>query len=100
MEEKNNVVIASFKSYNSRRYSRPWVCKMTTDHQFDFTNRVGCYDADDGDAGDLVIYKPEIGAIYAYGQKDYRNSKYTWKEFVRWDGNDFIECTKTGREKK
>ena len=90
--------IASFNSYNTRRYSRPWVCKMTADHQFDFENRVGCYDADDGEAGDLVVYNPEVGAIYAYGQKDYRNVRYTWKEFARWTGTEWEACTRTGRK--
>ena len=97
---QKNVVIASFDSYNERRYGRPWVCKMDENHNFDFTKKVGCYDAEDGDEGDLIVFEPEIDAIYAYGQKDYRNFKHTWKSFKKWTESGWERCTKTGRKPK
>ena len=38
-----NVVVDSFGSFNWRRYSRPWVCRMTERGGYDFNANVGTY---------------------------------------------------------
>ena len=51
-----------------------------------------------GDEGDLIVSSPVTGQIYGWGQKDYRGGN-TEKNFVKWDGSQFIECDKFGYEK-
>ena len=68
-----NVVIFSYASFNWRRYSRAWLCRMTERGGYDFNANVGTYTgAERGEAGDLVVFEPEEGVVYGYGQKDYR----------------------------
>lgn len=96
-----NVIIEQFPLYNPRRYSAPWVCIMTDKYEYDFETRVGMYTGDrrKGEAGDLVVFEPKCGCVYAYGQKDNRgnNSKI---EFALWDGAKFVPCDKLGRAKE
>ena len=35
-----NVVIFSYASFNWRRYSRPWLCRMTERGGYDFNDNV------------------------------------------------------------
>lgn len=93
-----NAVIKSFSEYNQRRYSTPWVCKMTEDGKCDFASRVGIYTGNgkNGEAGDLVVFEPEHGQVYGYGQKDYRGGN-TMIEYAKWDGVEFVKCDKLGR---
>jgi signal peptidase I len=93
-----NVVIANFGEFNQRRYSAPWVCTMTEDGRYDFKARVGTYtgNARNGEAGDLVVFEPQEGLVYAYGQKDNRGS-HTEIHWALWDGEKFIPCDKLGR---
>ena len=93
--------IASFSSFNQRRYSSPWVCRMTEDGKFDFSVRVGVYSGDgrEGEAGDLMVFAPVEGTVYGYGQKDYRGNN-GFKAFKKWNGEKFVECDKLGREKE
>lgn len=95
-----NVVLAHFDELNERRFSSPWVCKMTEDGRFDFNSRVGCYTGNgrDGEEGDLVVFDPVEGQVYGYGQKDYRGNR-TQKKFVLWDGEKFVPCDKLGAVK-
>lgn len=93
-----NVVVEHFGSYNTRRYSMPWVCKITDDGRYDFSERIGCYTAEHGEDGDLVIFQPVAGQVYGYGQKDYRGNS-TVKKTVKWNGSAFVECDKLGKEK-
>ena len=95
-EEIKNVVVEHFYSYNPRRYSTPWVCVMT-DGKYGFSKRVGEYTADKGDEGDLIIYQPEAGQVYGWGQKDYRGNN-TEKNFIKWTGTGFVKCDKLGVE--
>ena len=92
-------IIKHYYSYNNRRYSRPWVCGMTPDGKHDFKNRIGTFSGNDGEEGDLVIFDPVPGAIYGYGQKDYRG-KNTEVRYVKWDGEKFQLCDKLGRIKE
>lgn len=91
-----NVVVDSFDHYNDRRYSRPWVCKMSSVGAYDFSCRVGCYTGQDGEAGELVVFHPVEGQVYAYGQKD-RRGNGTLIKYVKWDGNKFVCCNKLGK---
>ena len=96
-EELKNVVVEHFESYNSRRYSLPWVCKMTESGGYNFAKRIGGYTAGSGEAGDLVIYAPVVGQVYGWGQKDYRGNN-TEKNYIKWTGSAFVKCDKLGTE--
>lgn len=95
--EASNVVVEHFENYNARRYSMPWVCKITKDGRHDFSERIGIFTGSDGDVGDLVIFQPVVGQVYGYGQKDYRRHN-TVKKIVKWNGSTFVECDKLGKE--
>ena len=94
-KEVKNVVIDHVIDYNKRRYSRPWVCKINTG-KYDFSKKIGCYTAADGEEGDLVVFAPVVGQVYAYGQKDYRGGN-TEKSFCKWNGVEFQACDILGR---
>lgn len=98
-EKMRNVTIETFVAFNARRYGKPWVCRMTEDGKFDFDHEVGGYSADayKGEAGDLVVFEPVVGAVYGFGQKDHNCNKNTWKAFAKWDGSQFVACDKFGR---
>ena len=42
-KEIKNVVVEHFESYNPRRYSTPWVCKMTEVGGYNFARRLHCW---------------------------------------------------------
>ena len=73
--------------YNWRRYSRPWVCRMTERGQYDFDVTVGTYTGD-----------KRVGVVYGYGQKDYRGNGTRIRHAI-WDGEKFVACDKLGRIK-
>lgn len=70
------LVIKSYSSFNFRRYGNPWVAKVGSNGKIDFSVKVGGYTGayNKGEAGELYINEPVEGAVYAYGQKDYRSS--------------------------
>ena len=86
-----NLTIASYGSYNHRRYSSPWVAICDAHCQPNFSSRVGSYTGsrDSGESGDLVIYEPQDRAVYMYGQKDYRNPKYTERSYGIYHSDRF-----------
>lgn len=92
-------VLASFGDYNPRRYSKPWVgtCDDTGRISFDF---VGRFTGNSDDGGDIVIFNPVEGQVYAYGQKDYRKPRYTLISFKKWTGETFVKCDRLGRDKE
>ena len=94
-EEVKNAVVSHFMYYNHRRYSRPWVCEINNG-KYDFSKKVGCFTAEDGDEGDLVVFEPVAGQVYAFGQKDYRGGN-TEKSFCKWNGSEFQACDILGR---
>lgn len=96
-----NATIASFGSFNQRRYGTPWVCTMTPAGKYDFSQRVGTYTGDgyQGEEGDLIVTDPVVGQVYGYGQKDYRGNG-TVKKFAKWDGEKFVPCDKIGQVKE
>ena len=87
--------IKTYDAYNQRRYSKPWVCEMKEDGSYDFDKKVGTFDGTD-DGGDLVVFDPEEGKVYGYGQKDYRGNR-TEIEFVKVINGEFVPCSKLGR---
>ena len=97
----NAVTIKTYSDFNQRRYSSPWVCTMTPDGKHDFSVRCGTYTGDGrkGEGGDLVVFDPVEGQVYAYGQKDYRGNN-TERFFVRWNGTEFVPCDKIGQVKE
>lgn len=95
VKEIKNVVLKEYMSYNKRRYSKPWVCKMQNG-KYNFSEKVGCFSAKDGEEGNLVVFKPVIGQVYGFGQKDYRGNG-TEINFCKWNGSCFVECNKVGR---
>lgn len=98
--EAKNVVVAHFDRYNERRYGIPWVCVMTENGRFDFSHEVGTYTEKPGREGDLIVFRPVIGQVYGWGQKDYRGGKKTEKNFCKWNGTAFVGCDKLGKEKE
>lgn len=93
-----NAIIASYTSFNSRRYSSPWVCTVDDTGKYNFKASVGTYTGNGrtGDAGDLVVFEPVDGQVYGYGQKDYRGNN-TEIKFAKWENESFVECDKLGR---
>lgn len=76
------VTVKHFDSFNRRRYSDPWVALSDSNGSPDFSHRAGYYTGGfrTGDAGDLVILDPVEGAVYTWGQKDFRggNTERGW----------------------
>ena len=93
------TVLASFDSFNSRRYSKPWVATISNG-KYDFRGNVGYYTGNaykgNGEAGDIIVNNPQEGIIYAYGQKDNRGGN-THIYYATWDGQQFVDCDKAGR---
>ena len=94
--EVKNVVVENFCYYNARRYSTPWVC-LVEDGKYDFSQDIGTFTGDANNGGNLVVYKPVVGQVYGWGQKDYRGGN-TIKKFSKWTGVQFVECDKLGVE--
>ena len=90
------VVVKSFEAFNKRRYSDPWVAKVTPDGRLDFTGRCGGYTGGypKGDAGDPAIVGTAAGAVYAYGQND-RQKKHNHIEYVQYKGGRFVHIDKS-----
>lgn len=94
-----NFIVATYGSYNPRRYSRPWVCEISETGQYLFDKKIGIFDGkDDGGGGDLVIYEPVEGQVYAYGQKDYRGNN-TEHVIFKYVGGEMLPCSKLGKLK-
>lgn len=89
------MTVKTYEAYNGRRYGKPWVCTMTAEGKFEFDKEVGTYDGTDM-GGDLVIFTPEEGKVYGYGQKDYRGNK-TEISFVKFADGQFVPCSRLGR---
>lgn len=66
MSTVSNAIIASYSSFNQRRYGTPWVCTMTPAGKYDFSQRVGTYTGD-GYQGEAV-----------YFNRAWKHGKETW----------------------
>lgn len=86
--------IKEYDCFNQRRFSNPWVAEMV-DGKISFDKKVGEYTGGymTGEAGSLVVYAPEEGKVYAYGQKDNRGNKGDRGYVVYADGK-FQEIAK------
>lgn len=87
------VTIAKYNAFNARRFSNPWVAKVNKDTgKIDFSAKIGGYTGayGKGDAGELYIANPEIGTIYAYGQKDYRGNAGGY-QYAKYLGDGHFE---------
>lgn len=84
--------IKTFDEYNFRRYGMPWVAIVDPKTaKPDFSKDVGGYTGRKGEAGDLYVIEPLEGAVYMYGQKDYRgnNTVRTYAQYL--DGKDSLK---------
>ena len=92
------IIIAHYDSFNSRRYSNPWVAIVGSDHAPDFSKNVGGYTGGymRGEAGDLYIDSPREGEIYIFGQKDYRGRGAANRYITIVDGAP-VPCDRLGR---
>lgn len=99
--------IETYAAFNERRYGQPWVAIVDQSSKtIDFMKKVGGYTGKygRGEAGELVVFDPEEGAIYAYGQKDYRGNntdngfaKVVDGEFIYFSSK--IDALKHGQQK-
>ena len=91
-----NAVIRKYGEFNQRRYGNPWVARVDARGKLDFTVKVGAYTGayGKGEAGDLYVFEAEDGAVYAFGQKDYRGSNGGY-EYAKFVGGEFVEIAKT-----
>ena len=87
------VIVKRFNDFNARRYSNPWIAIVNKQTgKIDFSQRVGGYTGryGAGEAGELYLANPQVGAIYAYGQKDYRGSN-TYIAYVIYHDDGKLE---------
>lgn len=82
------AIVKHFNSFNFRRYSDPWVARVDRQCRPDFSVRVGTFTGGfrTGHEGDLVLTDPVDGALYTWGQKDYRGGNTARGWFVYQDG--------------
>ena len=82
------LVIKSYSEFNFRRYGNPWVAQVDSNGKIDFNAKVGSYTGsyNKGEAGQLYINNPVEGAVYAYGQKDYRGNNGGYQYIKIIDG--------------
>ena len=91
-----NAIIRSYSEFNQRRYGNPWVARVDSRGKIDFASKAGAYTGgyNKGEAGDLYVYAPVEGAVYAYGQKDYRGNNGGY-QYVQYKDGAFVEIAKT-----
>ena len=91
------IVIEKFSEFNHRRYSNPWVARVNPETgKVDFTKKVGGYTGryGTGEAGELYISNPIEGAVYAYGQKDYRGNN-GFMTYVQYKNGELVKVEKS-----
>ena len=88
-------IIKKYSEFNFRRFSNPWVARVASNGKIDFNAKVGGYTGayGKGEAGSLYIENPVEGAVYAYGQKDYRGNAGGY-EYVKFVGGEFVAVEK------
>ncbi|WP_418972668.1 hypothetical protein [Allofournierella sp.] len=93
---KNMITVKTYGSFNPRRYGNPWIARVDETGRINFKSAVGSYTGryGAGEAGDLYLYAPVEGQIYAYGQKDYRGSN-TAKEYVQYIDGKLVPVATT-----
>ena len=89
--------IKVYNSFNFRRYGTPWVAKVDPQTaKPNFKLRVGGYTGgyNNGEAGELYVTNPVDGAVYMYGQKDYRGHN-TERAYVQYRNGNFVDVLPT-----
>lgn len=90
------VVVAWYPMFDPARFGRPWIAKIGPNGWPDFSTVVGGFYEYPGSSqyGKLVIYEPEEGAFYMYGQKNYHRPKYSERRFVQYKDGKLIPVTR------
>lgn len=71
-KEMGLTFVKRYPNYNPRRFGTPWIAIVNPKNgRLDFSKRVGGYSGLPGEQGDLYLFDPVEGCVYAYGQKDY-----------------------------
>lgn len=69
-------------SYNDRRYSKPWIAKLSlSGNELKFNFGTWCGDA--GSEGVLILDNVEIGDYIARGQKDFRQPRNSAPDYYK-----------------
>lgn len=77
------TIATASNAYNERRYSTPWAAEIV-DGKYEFI-RGAWYDGKEI----ITIEDPQVGHIYACGQKDKRGGN-TANLRAMWDGEKFV----------
>lgn len=90
------IVVAWYPMFDPTRFGRPWIAKIKSNGWPDFFTVVGGFYEYPGTRqyGKLVIYEPEEGAFYMYGQKNYHRPKYSERRFVQYKDGKLIPVTR------
>lgn len=89
------IVVKYYPICNSNRFGRPWIAKIGPNGWPDFSTIVGGFIESPGKdkPGALIIYQPEEGAFYMYGQKNYRKLKCNERRCVQYKDGKLIPVT-------
>jgi hypothetical protein len=101
------TIIRSYGAYSPKQHGTPWVAEVDILGNIIFggesQKKVGKYSGGyaTGNKGDLIIYNPKDGKVYAYGRKNYtRTEKPQAKSkdvyFVIYLNGVFKPCDKLG----
>lgn len=84
-------IVAHYDSFDSHRYSNPWITKIDLDTLEPVWDKIGGYTGEysKGEAGQLFVSNPQEGAVYMYGQKDYQ-TKSTERRYVLYTNGEFV----------
>lgn len=91
------IVVKYYSICNSNHFGRPWIAKIGPNGWPDFSTVVGGFirpSFEKDKLGALIIYQPEEGAFYMYGQKNYRRPKYSERRFVQYKDGKLIPVTR------
>lgn len=89
------TIVQHYQDFNPRRYSNPWIAivDIKTGNP-DFKRKIGGYTGayGKGEEGDLYITAPVEGAVYTYGQKDYRGDN-TERNYIQYVNGQLVALT-------
>lgn len=90
------IVVKYYPICNSNHFGRPWIAKIGPNGWPDFSTVVGGFieSTVKDKPGALIIYQPEDGAFYMYGQKNYHKPKYSERRFVQYKDGKLIPATR------
>lgn len=89
-------IIKSYSDFNQRRYGAPWIAVVGSNARLDFSHEVGDFTGDrNGNGGDLYLFEPVEGKIYAWGQKDYRRPDKSEVSYGVFRDGALVEISRT-----